>query len=79
MRVLFFCFAMTALAGCSSNGAAECGEAGGQCVLGGGPCRGTEGPQDCNPYVNPGGAFCCLPCPTGQTPNDAGLPTTGCH
>ena len=30
------------------------------------------GPQDCNPDRNPGGAYCCLPCPSGTKPNDGG-------
>jgi hypothetical protein len=79
MRIMLICLAVVALSGCG-NGSADCVAAGGQCVLGGGPCQGTQGPQDCDsaPY-NPGGGFCCLPCPVGQTPNDAGLPTTGCH
>jgi hypothetical protein len=63
---------LLALAGCSGNsGAAECVAAGGQCVLGGHQCA-NPGPQDCNPDRNPGGAFCCLPCPTGTKANDAG-------
>ncbi len=79
MRIFFIGLGMAAFLGCS-NGAADCVAAGGRCVLGGGPCQGTEGPQDCDPPpVNPGGAFCCLPCPSGQTANDAGMPTTGCH
>ena len=63
----------------SANGAADCVAAGGECIIGSGPCKGTEGPQDCNPDRNPGGAFCCLPCPAGQSPRDGGLPVTGCE
>ena len=69
-------------ASCGQSGEAACEAAGGQCVLGGGPCSGTQGTQECNPNVNPGGAFCCLPCPVGQTPNDAGnahVIVSGCH
>lgn len=66
-----------ALAACSSSsssnssGPQACVAAGGQCLLGNDPCP-NRGPQDCNPDKNPGGAFCCLPCPTGTKPNDAG-------
>jgi hypothetical protein len=63
----------------AGTGSAECVAAGGGCIVGSGPCEGTQGPQDCNPDLTPAGAFCCLPCPSGQTPNDAGLPATGCH
>ena len=68
------------------NGPAKCVAAGGQCQLGGRNCEGVVGPQDCDPWVNPGGARCCLPCPAGETPNDAGPDDagtfhydTGCH
>jgi hypothetical protein len=68
-------------ASCAQSGPEACVAAGGECVLGGGPCYGIQGPQDCNPPpVNPGGAFCCLPCPAGQTPIDAGYAmVSGCH
>ena len=60
------------LVGCSSDsGAGTCSAAGGQCLLGSASCP-NRGPQDCNPDKNPGGAFCCLPCPNGKEPNDAG-------
>lgn len=55
----------------SSTGPEACVAAGGQCVMGSQPCP-NRGPQDCNPQRNPGGAICCLPCPDGTTPNDAG-------
>jgi hypothetical protein len=59
------------LGACSSSGPEACVAAGGRCVLGGNPCPHTR-PQDCNPDRNPGGAFCCLPCPAGTRLNDAG-------
>ena len=64
------------LAACSSgddSGPAQCRAAGGQCGLPNpqNPCP-NPGPQDCNPDRNPGGAFCCLPCPSGTHANDAG-------
>jgi hypothetical protein len=61
------------LGACSSrnSGPAECVAAGGKCILGGNKCP-NSGPQDCNPDRNPGGAFCCLPCPQGMKPNDGG-------
>ena len=55
----------------SSSGPAACVAAGGQCLIGGNRCP-NQGPQDCNPDRNPGGAFCCLPCPAGTKANDAG-------
>jgi hypothetical protein len=55
----------------SNSGPQECAEAGGQCIIGSNPCP-NKGPQDCNPDKNPGGAICCLPCPSGTEPNDAG-------
>jgi hypothetical protein len=55
----------------SSTGAEMCVAAGGQCLLGGHSCP-VVGAQDCNPDRNPGGAFCCLPCPAGTRANDAG-------
>ena len=59
-------------AGCSS-GPAECEAAGGRCMVGAGMgCAGTIGPQDCNPDRNPGGAVCCLPCPSGPSAPDGG-------
>lgn len=77
MRILALMFAvLVASSACSSsdkasNGPEACVAAGGQCVIGGHPCP-NIGPQDCNPDRNPGGAVCCLPCPPGQAPNDAG-------
>jgi hypothetical protein len=64
---------MLLLGACSSgkSGPEACTAAGGQCVLGGAICP-NPGPQDCNPDRNPGGAFCCLPCPQGTHANDAG-------
>lgn len=64
------------LGACSStssdtSGPAACTAAGGQCLIGGNSCP-NRGPQDCNPDKNPGGAFCCLPCPTGTKANDGG-------
>ena len=78
-RLLGIALAMAIISCNSSNGPAECVAAGGACLLGPESCRGTKGPQDCNPDHNPGGAFCCLPCPSGQEPADGGLPVTGCH
>ena len=54
-----------------SSGPAECVAAGGRCLIGGNPCA-NRGLQNCNPYRNPGGAFCCLPCANGTKANDAG-------
>ncbi len=57
--------------------------AGGACNAAGGVCTGTgsvacanrapESDQDCNPTLNPGGAFCCL-----DAPADAGEADGGC-
>lgn len=58
-------------AACSGDGPAACVAAGGQCLIGSNPCP-NRGSQDCNPDRNPGGAFCCLPCPNGTQSNDAG-------
>lgn len=55
----------------ASSGPAACVAAGGRCVLGGSPCA-NRGPQDCNPDKNPGGAFCCFPCPNGTSAIDGG-------
>jgi len=76
MKILTVLFAMAVAVGgwaCSSSndGPAACVAAGGQCILGGNHCP-NAGPQDCNPDRNPGGAFCCLPCPAGTSPNDGG-------
>src|SRR6202171_6584118 len=79
-RAFALVLATTGLAGCAgtgSDGPAQCVAAGGRCVIG--PptnCVGMIGSEDCNPDRNPGGAICCLPCPTGETPVDGG---TGCH
>jgi hypothetical protein len=63
---------LLSLAACSGeSGPAECVAAGGQCVVGGTQCA-NPGTADCNPDRNPGGFFCCLPCPKGTNPNDAG-------
>jgi hypothetical protein len=83
IKLISCCATLLALGACGSSTGAECVAAGGACVLGGGPCQGTEGPQSCvsAPY-NPGGGFCCLPCPSGKTPNDAGgsyVGVSGCH
>jgi hypothetical protein len=51
----------------SESGPDQCVAAGGQCVLGNYQCP-YRGTQDCNPDRSPGGAFCCLGCPTGTTP-----------
>src|SRR4051812_567969 len=67
------CALVLLLGACSggSSGPEACVDAGGKCLLGGAMCP-VHGPQDCNPDKNPGGAFCCLPCPKGTAPNDAG-------
>ena len=62
---------MAVFVGCSSSGTGACPAAGGQCMPGGAVCA-NRGPQNCNPDQNPGGSFCCLPCPTGTKANDAG-------
>jgi hypothetical protein len=61
--------------GCTS-GQAQCEAAGGQCKLG--VCA-NVGPQDCNTNENPGGlgGNCCLPCPAGSAPDDAGTACVG--
>jgi hypothetical protein len=47
--------------GCESSGPEACVAAGGRCMIPGPPLACLErGPQDCNPTLNPGGAFCCL-------------------
>lgn len=59
----------------AKTGPELCAEAGGQCVLGGVLCA-RRGDADCNPDLNPGGAFCCLSCGAGgPEPSDAGAPT----
>jgi hypothetical protein len=77
-RTCALLLAIAALTACAAaDGPAQCAAAGGRCVIG--PpsnCVGMIGPQDCNPDRNPGGAICCVPCPSGQTPVDGG---TGCH
>jgi hypothetical protein len=55
---LFQCGSPGADAGLS--GPAACAAAGGKCVVGGFTGCLKDGPQDCNPDRNPGGAFCCL-------------------
>jgi hypothetical protein len=59
--------------GADDSGATTlCAAAGGTCVLGGAACQ-TEAPssaQDCNPDLNPGGAFCCLDKGTTDGGND---------
>jgi hypothetical protein len=70
--------AVATLASCAAaDGPARCVAAGGRCVIGppSNCAGGTVGPQDCNPDRNPGGAICCLPCPSGQVPVDGG---SGC-
>jgi hypothetical protein len=73
-------FLLAALGACTAgeSGQDACIAAGGQCVLGGYRC-GYVGPQDCNPDRNPGGAFCCLGCPSGTTPApvDGGIACIG--
>jgi hypothetical protein len=73
LRAVVGIAALLLMAACSgsSDGPAACVAAGGQCLLGGNPCP-NRGSQDCNPDRNPGGAFCCLPCPGGTKANDAG-------
>jgi hypothetical protein len=57
------------------NGPAACRAAGGQCRIGGSSCE-NVGAEDCNPNLNPGGAFCCLdpailvPCNDGTGRSD---------
>ncbi|HXJ23088.1 MAG TPA: hypothetical protein VMT03_22915 [Polyangia bacterium] len=67
---------MLALAGCNAgtSSPSDCTMAGGKCVAPGSPCS-NRGGQACNPDQDPPGAFCCLPCSSGDT-NDAG---TACH
>jgi hypothetical protein len=50
----------TGLASCGTDGPEACVAAGGKCLLGPGLQCAKVGPQDCNPEINPGGAFCCL-------------------
>ena len=66
-------YVMMTIGACSSDpsGPAACAAAGGKCLIGGNACP-NAGSQDCNPDRNPGGAFCCLPCPRGKKANDAG-------
>jgi hypothetical protein len=66
-------FLVFTVAACSSgsSGPGACVAAGGSCVIGGNTCS-NRGTQDCNPDRNPGGAFCCLSCPTDAQTNDAG-------
>ena len=57
----------------TETGAELCAELGGQCVLGSVQCA-ERGDADCNPDINPGGAFCCLSCgDSGPEATDAGL------
>ena len=58
----------------TANGPAACVAAGGQCLIGGTRCV-HVGAADCNPDLNPGGAFCCLDEPADAdvgVPSDAG-------
>ncbi len=64
------------LAACSSATGQPIGRAciaaGGECRIGAPECAGVadqvDYSTDCNPDENPGGGFCCLPCPSGMSP-----------
>jgi hypothetical protein len=56
------------LAGCRSE---KCEDVGGTCVVGSHTCP-HRGNQECHATPDPGGFFCCLPCPSGTKANDAG-------
>jgi hypothetical protein len=58
---------------CSGDPASACAAAGGECTfptqcLG----KGVTGSVNCNPSNNPGGAMCCLPCPSDRRTADGG-------
>jgi len=60
--------------GACSKPSEECTSAGGTCGIGpSGGCP-NVGPQNCNDtnVTDPGGHFCCLPCPKGTKPSDGG-------
>jgi hypothetical protein len=57
---------------CHDDGPAACTAAGGRCVLGGFENCLRHGSQNCNPGMNPGGAFCCLEEPAAcKSPDDS--------
>jgi hypothetical protein len=49
----------------------KCEDVGGTCVLGSHACP-NRGTQECHAIADPGGFYCCLPCPSGKKANDAG-------
>ena len=71
MKIVLAFLLLVGVACSNPSGPEACVAAGGKCVLGNNHCP-NAGAQDCNPDRNPGGGFCCLPCPNGTTTNDAG-------
>jgi hypothetical protein len=65
--------AMVLLAGAMGTGCRteKCQDVGGTCVLGSQGCP-NRGTQECHANPDPGGFYCCLPCPSGTKSNDAG-------
>jgi hypothetical protein len=76
--IAFLMLTAAARSGSGNPGPAACAAGGGQCLIGGNPCA-NRGPQDCNPDRNPGGAFCCLPCPAGPAGMKANDRGTACE
>ncbi len=77
MKSVLMVFAMVVVVACSSSksGVEECQAAGGQCRVGPPTMCPNVGPQDCRKdttVTDPAGHYCCLPCPNGTKPNDAG-------
>jgi hypothetical protein len=74
MRVTLLLLALVAC----RPGPEACLNAGGQCREPGGTAcpNWLRDSDECNPDHNPGGAVCCLPCPSGTQLNDAG---TACN
>jgi hypothetical protein len=77
LTAIFFAMLAGACSGATS-GQEACAAAGGQCRIGAPVCP-NIGPQDCRTNTSvedPGGHYCCLPCPSGTKPNDAGTSCT---
>jgi hypothetical protein len=72
IKVVVAALAMTI--GACSKPSEACTSAGGTCGVGPGVGCPNIGPQNCNDTnVNdPGGHYCCLPCPKGTKPSDGG-------
>jgi hypothetical protein len=65
---MLLALALATVSGCQKE---KCGDVGGTCVLGSQSCP-NPGPQECTGFADPGGIYCCLPCPSGKKASDAG-------